>query len=204
MWIALLQGFSFATAPLLSFGPVKSLVFSQARRQGWRRSLPLALVPLLGDIPIIILIWLVLRQLPDWSVNALRIGGGLFYVYLAYGLIRNSRQQLSEEVFESAPRRTFGQAITAIWVTPQVYINWSIIGVPAILGYAVQSTRHVVGFLTGFYVIWIGGLALQIILIGQAGKLSSQANRYLIFIAALLLVAFGIYQFSIGATAVFN
>lgn len=199
MWIALLQGISFATAPLLSFGPFKIFVFSQALQQGWRRSLPLALVPLLADIPVIILIWLVLRQLPGWSINGLRMAGGLFYIYLAYTLSRNMRRQANPNILANAPRRTFWQAITAVWVTPQVYINWSIIGVPALLGYAAQSTWYMSGFLLGFYLLWVGGLALQIVLVGQAGKVSSQANTHLIVAAALFLAGFGLYQFWVGA-----
>jgi threonine/homoserine/homoserine lactone efflux protein len=200
MWVALLQGVSFATAPLLSFGPFKIFVLSQALRQGWRRSLPLALVPLLADIPVVILIWLVLQQLPDWSINGLRMTGGLFYIYLAYGLIRSTQQHVSEEVLENAPRRTFWQAITAVWITPQVYINWSIIGMPALLGYAAQSTWHMVGFIAGFYLVFVVGLALQIILAGQAGQFSTQANRYVLVAAALFLTGFGLYLFWIGAT----
>lgn len=160
----------------------------------------LALVPLLSDIPVIILIWLVMRQFPDWALNVLRLVGGLFYLYLAYGLIRNVGRKLAEDALATTPRRTFGQAITAVWVTPNVYINWSVIGVPALIGYAQQSFGHAAGFLLGFYLLWVGGLAMQIILIGQAGKVSSQANRYLIYAAALLLVGFGIYLISDGAT----
>lgn len=200
MWVALLQGISFATAPLLAFSPFKIFVFSQALQQGWRRSLPLALVPLLADIPVVILIWLVLQQLPAWSLDALRITGGLFYIYLAYGIIRKARRQVKSEVLASTPRQTFGQAITAVWISPQVYLNWSIIGVPALLAYAAQSTWHMAGFLIGFYLLWVGGLALQIIGVGQAGKISSRTNTYIVAIAALLLIGFGFYQFWIGAT----
>ena len=71
---------------------------------------------------------------------------------------------------------------------------------PALLAYAAQSNWYVVGFLAGFYGLFVGGLALQIILVGQAGKLSSQANGYVIAGAALLLVGFGLYMFWIGAT----
>lgn len=200
MWIALLQGISFASVPLFSFGPFKVYVLSQALRQGWRKSLSLALVPLLADIPVILLIWLVVRQLPDWSINTLRIIGGLFYVHLAYGLVRSARRQVSDEALARAPRRTFWQAITAVWISPGVYINWSIIGIPAVLRYAAQSNWHSFGFIIGFYFFWIGGLALQIMLAGRAGNISSRANTYIIIVAALVLVGFGIYQFWIGVT----
>jgi threonine/homoserine/homoserine lactone efflux protein len=200
MWLALLQGISFATAPLLAFSPFKVFVFSQALQQGWRRSLPLALVPLLADIPVILLLWVALRQLPAWSVDLLRMTGGLFYVYLAYSVVRKARQPVRENVLANAPHRTFGQAITAVWVSPQIYINWSIIGIPALLGYAAQSPWHMVAFLLGFYLLWVGGLALQIMLVGQAGKISPHANTYIVGIAAFLLVGFGLYQFWLGIT----
>lgn len=72
---------------------------------------------------------------------------------------------------------------------------------PALLAYSAQSSWHVVGFLVGFYGLFVGGLALQIILVGQAGKLSSQANGFVIAGAALLLVGFGLYMFWTGLTS---
>ncbi len=201
MLVALLQGVSFATAPLLSIGPFKIFVISHALREGWRRALPLSLVPLLADIPIVLFLWLVLRQLPGWTVDVLRVTGGLFYGYLAYGLIRSARRPAREAGLQSSNSKTFWQAITAIWVTPNVYINWSIIGVPALLAYAEQSTVQVIAFVAGFYLVFVVGLALQIFVAGQAGKISSQANIYLIAAAALFLFGFGIYQSWLGLTS---
>lgn len=199
MWIALLQGISFATAPLLSVSPFKIYVLSQSLRQGWRRSLPLALTPLIADIPVILLIWLVLSQLPEWTLNVLRIGGGLFYAYLAYRLVRHARNPVDEDVLEEVPRRTFREAIAAIWVSPQIYINWSVIGMPALLAYADQSVWHATGFIAGFYVFFVAGLAVQIFLAGQAGRISPRANTAVLVAAALFLTAFGVYQLWIGA-----
>jgi len=200
MWIAFLQGISFTTAPLLAFSPFKIFVFSQALQQGWRRSLPLAFAPLLAQIPVIILLWVVLRQLPAWSIDMLRLTGGLFYIYLAYSIIRRARQPVQTDTITNVPRRTFGQAITVVWVSPQIYINWSIIGVPVLLGYAAQSLWYMIAFLVGFYLLCVGRVALQIMLVGQAGKISPHANIYIVVIAALLLVGFGLYQLWLGAT----
>jgi threonine/homoserine/homoserine lactone efflux protein len=201
MWLALFQGVSFAMAPLLSFSPFKLFVFSSALRQGWRKSLPLALTPLIADIPIILLIWLILRQIPDAALHALRIAGGLFYIYLAVGLIRRANHPVDAQTVSNSPQRSFWQAITAIWITPQVYINWSVIGVPALLTYGDESPWNAVAFLIGFYVLWVVGLAAQIVIFGQAGKLNQTATRYVIIAASLLLVGFGVYQCWLGAAA---
>lgn len=198
MWVSLLQGFSYAAAPLSSFGPFKIFILSSALRNGWRRSLPLALTPLVADIPVILLLFLVLRQLPGWSINVLRVIGAFFYIYLAVGLYRRAQAPVDQEALAADSRISFWQAITAIWITPQAYINWSTIGIPAILGYAELSILHVASFLGGFYLVFVLGLAVQIILLGQAGKINKNITKYIIYAAAVVLVGFAIYQFWIG------
>lgn len=201
MIVIFLHALSLATIPLLAFGPFKIFVLSQSLQFGWRRSLPLALTPLVADIPVILLVWLVLRQLPENVINVLRVSGGLFFFYLAYVLYRNVRKmQISEEKIANAPSRTFWQAAAAIWISPQVYINWTVIGVPALLDYSEESIWRGLAFLFFFYLLWIGGLSMQILLFGKAGMINEQANKYLVMIGSLLLIGFGLYQIWLGFT----
>jgi len=79
-----------------------------------------------------------------------------------------------------------------------VYINWSVIGVPALLGYAEQSVAHAVVFLIGFYLVWVGGLAVQIWLVGQADRVLDTRTVYLVYGGSTLLIGFGIYQILLG------
>lgn len=204
MVIALLQGISFGMAPLLGIGPFKIFVLSQSLQRGWRNALHLALVPLVADVPVILLMWMVLQQLPASVVNLLRIVGGVFYLYLAYHIVVNVQKEIRREDLRNTPQRSFLQAIAAVWVTPAVYVNWSTIGVPAMLLYAEQSAGRVVGFLLGFYLLWVGGLALQIYLVGKAGDLNPNANKALIYLAVSLLVWFGLYQLWIGGSTIFG
>lgn len=199
MIVIALHALTLAATPLLSFSPFKIFVLSQALQKGWRQSLPLALTPLAADIPVIILVWFVLRQLPTTVLDILRISGGLFFLYLAYILYKNvQKMQISANEVASVPSRTFLQAITAIWLSPGIYINWTIIGVPALLTYAELSIWRSIAFLIIFYILWIGGLSLQIILFSQAGKINEKANTVLIMIACLLLVGFAFYQIWLG------
>lgn len=162
--------------------------------------MPLALTPLAADIPVILLVWSVLRQVPEQVIDVLRITGGLFFFYLAYVLFRNARQMRAvNERVANAPNRTFWQAVISIWISPQVYINWTAIGIPALLGYTEQALGRGIAFLVSFYLLWVGGLAAQIILFSQAGRINTQANNILIMFASLLLVGFGIYQIRLGA-----
>jgi threonine/homoserine/homoserine lactone efflux protein len=197
--VILLHALSLATTPLLSFGPFKIFVLSQSIQFGWRQTLRLALTPLVADIPVILLVWLVLRQLPENVINILSISGGLFYFYLALVLFRTVRKMaISDEQIASAPSRTFWQAAAAIWISPQVYINWTIIGVPALLIYSKDSIWYGLAFLFFFYLLWIGGLSLEIIIFGQASSISEKATKYLVIVGSLLLIAFGIYQIWLG------
>lgn len=198
MLLPLLHGISFATTPLLSFGPFKVYVLSSAINQGWRRALPLATVPLLADLPVILLLWFVLQQIPDWSVSGLRTLGGFFYIFLAIRLTRTARARLTPDMLEVERKRSYWQAVTAVWISPAVYINWSVIGIPALLSYGEQSALHAVLFLVGFYFVWVGGLSLQIYLVGQAGRVLQERTTYLVYAGSLLLVGFGMYQIWIG------
>lgn len=201
MIVIFLHSLSLATTPLFAFGPFKIFVLSHALQRGWRRALPLALTPLVADIPVILLVWLVLRQLPERTLDVLRITGGLFFFYLAYVLFRNARRmQAVDTTVANVQNRTFWQAILAIWISPQVYINWTVIGIPALLGYIEQALWRGAAFLGLFYTLWIGGLAVQIILFSQAGKIHPQVNNLAILVASLLLVSFGVFQIHTGVT----
>jgi threonine/homoserine/homoserine lactone efflux protein len=205
MIVIFLHALSFATTPLLGFSPFKIFVLSHAMQSGWRRALPLALTPLAADIPVILLVWLVLHQVPEQVVDILRITGGLFFFYLAYVLLRNaSRIRVVNERVANAPNRTFWQAVISIWISPQVYINWTAIGIPALLGYTEQALWRGFAFLGSFYLLWIGGLAAQIVLFSQAGRINAQVNNLVILAASLLLVGFGIYQIWLGGTGLLN
>jgi hypothetical protein len=100
-------------------------------------------------------------------------------------------------------RRSLLQAIFAVWITPNVYVNWGIVGVPALISYAEESTAAAVAFLAGFYVFWVAGLALQIMIAGQAGRVSAEAPRLLVYTGSLLLFAFGFFQIWQGIANVF-
>ena len=129
----------------------------------------------------------------------------MFFFYLAYVLFRNARRmQAVKERIASAPNRTFWQAVISIWISPQVYIGWTTIGIPALLGYTKEAIWRGFAFLGSFYLLWIGGLAVQIFLFSQAGKINLQANTILIMVASFLLVGFGIYQIWLGSTALLS
>jgi threonine/homoserine/homoserine lactone efflux protein len=84
----ILQGMAYGFAAATQPGPFQTYLILQALKRGWKRTLPMALAPLLSDGPIILLVLLVLTQVPLWLVRSLRVAGGFFLIYLAIGAWR--------------------------------------------------------------------------------------------------------------------
>ena len=78
------QGMGFGFAAGTSPGPLQSFLISTTLSKGWRRGVLVVLSPLLTDAPIILVMTLLLRQLPDGAIRAIQIAGGLFVLYLAW------------------------------------------------------------------------------------------------------------------------
>src|SRR5512142_380833 len=80
----LLQGISLGLSAAASPGPYQAFLIGQALKNGWRRTLPAALAPLITDGPIIALMLLVLTRMPGSILRIIQLAGGLFVLYLAW------------------------------------------------------------------------------------------------------------------------
>jgi threonine/homoserine/homoserine lactone efflux protein len=90
-WFYLTYGIAFGFSAAVQPGPLLTYIISQTLKNGWRRTLPAALAPLISDIPIAIVILFILSQVPAWLVQALHLAGGFFLLYLAYGAYKTWR-----------------------------------------------------------------------------------------------------------------
>lgn len=199
MLFYLLQGAALALSAVVMPGPFQVYLLSQALKQGWKRTLPAALAPLATDGPIVALVLFVLTQMPPWLIEALRIAGGLFILYLAKGIVANLRKaEPSLKTSTAAAHQTFIQAVIMNFLNPSIYIWWSVIGGPIVLSGWMQSPSLGIAFFTGFYGVFICSLATLIILFSSAGSLNQRVNRALSIVAAFALLAFGLYQIMAG------
>jgi threonine/homoserine/homoserine lactone efflux protein len=195
----LLQGLSLGFSASVSPGPLLAFLLSQTLNSGPRRSLPLTLAPLASDGPIIALILLVLTQTPDWFLRGLKVAGGLFLLYLAYGAWRAARRAQAVAVEVGSPR-SFADAVLMNAISPGPWVFWSTVGGPALLdGWAV-SPAHAASFGFGFYLTLIGGTAGFVLLFAAAHRLDPRLTRALNYLAALALLGYGVWQLWRGAT----
>jgi len=199
----LTQGIVFGLYAAFLPGPMQAFLLSQIIRAGWKRTLPLALVPLASDGPVMISLFFLLSQLPAWFTNVLRIIGGVFILYLAWDAYKTSRKKVDISI-DSAPlnlpQASFIKGVTMNLLNPNVYIFWATIGVPTILTGWQISPWHGISFALGFYATMIPMTMLWIVLLGTVGYLKPSIQKIISWGIVVLLVIVGFTMIINGIT----
>ena len=191
----LILGATFGLAAAAQPGPLQSYLVAQAVSKGWRRAAPAAFAPLLSDGPIIAHGLLVLTHLPARMERGLRLAGGLFLLYLAYGAWRSWRRFDPARLLEEASRGgTLGQAVVVNLLNPNPYLGWSLVLGPILLEGWRESPAHGLTLLLGFYVTIVAGLFATIVLFATTRQLGPRVSRLLLGLSVLALAGFGGYQ----------
>ena len=187
----LILGMTYAFAAAVQPGPLQTYLISQTLSHGWRRTLPAAFSPLLSDGPVIVLVLLVLSRVPAWLAQGLRLAGGVFVLYLAWGAAKTWRAYHAQRM-APAPSSLLRAALVNV-LNPNPYISWSLVLGPLLLKGWREAPSHGVALLAGFYGTMVLGLAGTIALSATAGNLGPRVNRVLIGLSSLALACFGFY-----------
>ncbi|WP_420644657.1 LysE family translocator [Candidatus Leptofilum sp.] len=197
----LLQGLGYGGAAAAQPGPFQAYLLSQTLKNGLRSTLVAALAPLMSDGPIVLLVLLVLTQMPDWFVSALRFAGGFFLIYLAYKAYKSGQVAEGDTAVPTPQKKqSIREAALMNMLSPNAYIFWSTIAGPIFLEGWRQSPSHGLAFIFGFYGALIGGFMGFVVLFGVLGQASPKLNRWLGAISAIALLGFGLYQIWLGAS----
>jgi threonine/homoserine/homoserine lactone efflux protein len=189
----LLQGLSLGLSAAASPGPFQAFIIGATLKNGWRRTLPGALAPLISDGPIITLMVLLLTQMPPVVLNIIRVVGGAYVLYLAWRSLQTYRNFHPVEM-AGETGKTLWQAVAMNFFSPGPYIFWSLLAGPVLVRGWQEAPPRGLTFLLGFYLALVGGLATLVILFGAARQLGPRVNRALIGFSALALFGFGLYQ----------
>jgi len=199
MWLYLLQGIVYGFAAASQPGPLQTYLITQTLARGWKRTLPAALAPLISDGPIIVICLFLLNQVPAWMERFLYLASGLFILYLAYSASMSWRGfHLQTPHLESTQQRGLLKAAVLNVLNPNPYIYWTLVTGPILLAGWREAPANGIGFLAGFYLTLIGGLAAIILVFGTAAKLGPKVNRALLGISAIALFCFGLFRLSQG------
>lgn len=192
-------GITYAFAAAVQPGPLQTYIISQTLKKGWRSTLPAAFAPVISDAPILLLVLFLLSTVPDNFIVILRIGGGMFLLYLGINAFNSWRKYDSDKrVSNDSSQQTLLKAVVVNLLNPAPYLGWSLIMGPLFLeGWKVAPVN---GFalIIGFYLTMIITLAGIIILFAFAQKLGPKVSKILLGLSAIVLFAFGIYQLSVG------
>jgi threonine/homoserine/homoserine lactone efflux protein len=201
-WFYLTLGITLGFAAAVQPGPLLTYIISQTLKNGWRRTLPAAFAPLVSDIPIAVVTLLILSQVPSWLEQALRLAGGFFLLYLAYGAFQTWR---NFDENKTAPVQSGGQSLlkaaTVNWLNPGPYLGWSLVLGPLFLKGWRETPAHGIAILAGFYATMVTSMIIMIILFAFARNLGAKINRILIGLTAIALAGFGVYQIWLGVSA---
>lgn len=188
-------GITFAFAAVVQPGPLQTYIISQTLKKGWRSTLPAAFAPLISDIPILLLALFLLSNMPDSFILFLRIGGGLFLLYLGYAAFRSWQNfNMDEENHSESSRQTLFSAVFVNLLNPGPYWGWSLVMGPLFLeGWRVAPINGIV-LVISFYLTMVLTLVGTILLFGLVRNFGPVVSRILLGLSSIALFVFGIYQ----------
>ena len=195
----LIFGITYAFAAAVQPGPLQTYIISQTLKKGWRSTLPAAFAPVISDIPILILVLFLLSTMPDSFIVILRIGGGLFLLYLGFRAFKSWKEfDEDQTISNESGQQTLFNAVFVNILNPAPYLGWSLIMGPLFLEGWRLAPINGIAMIIGFYLTMILTLAGIIILFGFARKFGPKVSKLLIGLSSIVLFVFGIYQLWLG------
>jgi threonine/homoserine/homoserine lactone efflux protein len=202
MFFYLIQGVTLGMSATAAPGPFQAFLLAQTVKNGWRRTLPVTLAPLISDIPIVAIILLVLNQTPTSFINVLQVVGGLFLLYLAWGTYRTLNVELTvAEATVDGLLPNFGKGMLMNALSPGPYFFWGVLAGPIVLEAWRLSPAMGLSFMLGFYMMLIGGFAIFVMLFATASQLGPRVSIVLRVVSIAALGLFGLYQLWVGLAA---
>jgi len=198
----LLLATSYAFAAAVQPGPFQAFLIAQTITNGWRKTVPAVFAPLLSDIPIVCLVLLVLTQVPPLFVNLLRLAGGVYLLYLAYGALKTFRTYGRPDAAPpAAVSQTIFKAALVNLLNPNPYLGWALVMGPLLLRAWQENPSYAIALVVLFYAVMILSTAVILALFAGARSFGQRIARGLVGFSAAALLCFGLYQLWLGTTA---
>lgn len=184
---------TYAIAATLQPGPFQAYILSQTLTKGFKKTFHIAFAPIISDVPILTLIFILLTNLPPSFINILRIMGGLFLFYLSYKTFLTWKNYSQAEIIDSSIS-TFFNAVLVNLLNPNPYIGWSLIMGPTVLEIWEKSPVIAISFVLCFYFTIVVGTMGIILLFSYTRSMGPKISRALLGVSAIGLFIFGSFQ----------
>jgi len=185
-------GYSFAC--VVQPGPFQAFLLSQSLVNGWRKSVPLVFIPLISDVPVIIIVLVILSNLPRELLMVLQCLGGAFLLYLAFKAYKAWQTFNDNKEVKVTRSSAFFKGVLVNVLNPNAYIGWGLVMGPMLMKGWSESPVNGIVLLVAFYgsmVIYSSGMVM---LFAIARNFGPRVTRISILISAITLAVFGIYQ----------
>jgi len=197
-------GISYAFACVVQPGPFQVFLLSQSLTKGWRKTLPLVFAPLMSDIPIIILVLLVLKNVPHEVVIMLQCFGGMFLLYLAFHAYKTWFKFNQNIIRDISPHQNVFKAVIINLLNPNPYLGWSLIMGPLLIKGWNENPMNGIILLIGFYGSMIICSIVMVVLFAAARNFGQRVIRISIGISVIAFALFGLYQLWLGLTEIIS
>lgn len=192
-----LRGFTIGLNAGILPGPIQTYLAQTSLVYGWRRAMIGVFSPLVADIPVIVLSVLVLSNVSETVIRLLRIGGGVFILWLAFTSLRSIRAGAligeGAHVDVTLSRGKLFMRMVGINIfSPAPWLFWSTVNGPLLIEGWRQTPLAGIGFLVGFYGTLIGVFALIVLAFGWLRGINPKVTRSLMMAATALLILIGI------------
>lgn len=186
----LMTGIALGLSSGVSPGPLFALVISETLNYGRREGIKVAISPLITDVPIIALSYIVIDLFANSDVvyGILALTGGIFIAYLSY----HSFQLKEIQPAAKAKARSIQKGVLANFLNPAPYIFWITVGIPTVLRGYQTSLLNALLFIIPFYMCLVGSKIILAVLVSRTGKVNPRILRKINLVLGILLGALAI------------
>jgi len=188
----LISGVIFGLSGGLTPGPLLTFIIAETMKHGTREGVKIALVPIISDLPIVLLTLYVVARLSDIGlfVGGIALAGALYLIFLAFESLRfaGSTLNLAEPKLQSLKK-----GIIINFLNPNPYIFWLTIGAPMVIRGMDFSWLAPALFIFAMYLCLVGSKIIVAIMVGKSNLfLKHKAYIYTIRFLGLVLLAFAV------------
>jgi len=200
----LTMGALFGLSAGLSPGPLLTLVISETLQHTKAEGSKIAFVPLITDLPVILITFFVFSRFSQFTVvlGLISFLGGMYVAWLGYQTLKI--KELSVDTQKLRPE-SFKKGILTNFLNPNPYFFWLTVGIPlAFKAYAI-SLGAVILFFLSFYTILVGSVIGIALVVGRSKTfLKNKAYVWIMRALGIALFIFALFFFYDGIKIIYN
>jgi threonine/homoserine/homoserine lactone efflux protein len=194
----LTAGAFFGLTAGLSPGPMLTLVISETLQHNRTEGAKIAFVPLITDIPVILVTYFVFSRLAQLTflLGLVALLGGMYVAWLGYQTLKVKAFAIEARVPKP---ESFQKGIFTNILNPNPYFFWLTVGIPLAFKAYEASLAAVLVFFLSFYTLLVGS-AIGVAIIAERTKtfLKSRGYLWIMRLLGIALLVFAVLFFMNG------